>query len=81
MSNYYYMIFSTHNIISLLFYSDLRKLERDFKEFPAQKIVDNCLDCGSFANQRLLRSGRWSLERLTTLVVFSYYLCIALTAT
>ncbi|GAB1868581.1 3'-5' exonuclease [Camponotus japonicus] len=49
--------------------NDLRKLERDFKEFPAQKIVDNCLDCGSFANQRLLRSGRWSLERLTTLVL------------
>ncbi|EFN72228.1 Werner syndrome ATP-dependent helicase [Camponotus floridanus] len=49
--------------------NDLRKLERDFKEFPAQKIVDNCLDCGPFANQRLLRSGRWSLERLTTLVL------------
>ncbi|XP_029668746.1 Werner Syndrome-like exonuclease isoform X2 [Formica exsecta] len=50
--------------------NDLRKLERDFKEFPAQKVVENnCLDCGPFANQRLNRSGRWSLERLTALVL------------
>ncbi|KAL6423951.1 hypothetical protein ACFW04_009711 [Cataglyphis niger] len=50
--------------------NDLRKLERDFKEFPAQKVVEsNCLDCGPFANQRLNRSGRWSLERLTLLVL------------
>ncbi|XP_011875096.1 PREDICTED: Werner Syndrome-like exonuclease isoform X2 [Vollenhovia emeryi] len=46
--------------------NDVRKLGRDFKEFPAQKVVENnCLDCGPYANQVLNRSCRWSLERLT----------------
>ncbi|XP_012532936.1 Werner Syndrome-like exonuclease [Monomorium pharaonis] len=46
--------------------NDVRKLGRDFKEFPAQKVVDNnCLDCGTYANQVLKRSCRWSLEKLT----------------
>lgn len=69
-----FILFFPHTIINL-FYSDLRKLERDFKEFPSQKVVEsNCLDCGPFANERLRRSGRWSLEKLTALVVlFSYY--------
>lgn len=68
-------LWSFLHTISLLFCSDVRKLERDFKEFPGQKVVENnCLDCGTFANHRLMRSGRWSLEKLTVLVVlFSYY--------
>ncbi|KAG7211798.1 hypothetical protein KM043_011029 [Ampulex compressa] len=46
--------------------NDIWKLGRDFKEFPAKKIVEsNCIDSGVFANQTLQRSCRWSLERLT----------------
>ncbi|XP_014467932.1 PREDICTED: Werner Syndrome-like exonuclease isoform X2 [Dinoponera quadriceps] len=46
--------------------NDVWKLGRDFKEFPAQKVVqNNCMDCGTYANQVLKRSCRWSLERLT----------------
>ncbi|XP_011641577.1 Werner Syndrome-like exonuclease isoform X2 [Pogonomyrmex barbatus] len=46
--------------------NDVWKLGRDFKEFPAQKVVENnCLDCGTYANKVLKRSCRWSLERLT----------------
>ncbi|XP_011875097.1 PREDICTED: Werner Syndrome-like exonuclease isoform X3 [Vollenhovia emeryi] len=51
---------------SVCYLFDVRKLGRDFKEFPAQKVVENnCLDCGPYANQVLNRSCRWSLERLT----------------
>lgn len=46
--------------------NDVWKLGRDFKEFPAQKIVENnCIDSGVFANRVLHRSCRWSLEKLT----------------
>ncbi|XP_053978364.1 3'-5' exonuclease isoform X1 [Hylaeus volcanicus] len=46
--------------------NDVWKLGRDFKEFPAQKVVENnCLDSGTFANKVLNRSCRWSLEKLT----------------
>ena len=46
--------------------NDIWKLGRDFKEFPAQKVVENnCADSGTFANQVLNRSCRWSLEKLT----------------
>ncbi|KYM83712.1 Werner Syndrome-like exonuclease [Atta colombica] len=46
--------------------NDVWKLGRDFKEFPAQKVVENnCLDCGTYANRVLKRSCRWSLEKLT----------------
>ncbi|XP_015439582.1 PREDICTED: Werner Syndrome-like exonuclease [Dufourea novaeangliae] len=46
--------------------NDIWKLGRDFKEFPAQKVVEsNCLDSGTFANKVLNRSCRWSLEKLT----------------
>ncbi|KAL0115559.1 hypothetical protein PUN28_010820 [Cardiocondyla obscurior] len=46
--------------------NDVWKLGRDFKEFPAQKVVqNNCLDCGTYANRVLKRSCRWSLEKLT----------------
>ncbi|XP_076670262.1 WRN RecQ like helicase isoform X3 [Andrena cerasifolii] len=46
--------------------NDIWKLGRDFKEFPAQKVVENnCVDSGTFANRVLNRSCRWSLEKLT----------------
>lgn len=46
--------------------NDIWKLGRDFKEFPAEKVVENnCLDSGTFANKIFGRSCRWSLERLT----------------
>jgi len=52
------------------------KLGRDFKEFPAQKVVENnCLDCGVYANRVLKRSCRWSLERLTAYLVLYFTLC------
>ncbi|XP_011687345.1 PREDICTED: Werner Syndrome-like exonuclease isoform X2 [Wasmannia auropunctata] len=51
---------------SVCYLFDVWKLGRDFKEFPAQKVVENnCLDCGTYANRVLNRSCRWSLERLT----------------
>ncbi|XP_076175008.1 WRN RecQ like helicase isoform X2 [Ptiloglossa arizonensis] len=50
--------------------NDIWKLGRDFKEFPAQKVVENnCLDSGPFANRVLNRSCRWSLEKLTAFVL------------
>ncbi|XP_076238456.1 WRN RecQ like helicase isoform X2 [Calliopsis andreniformis] len=50
--------------------NDIWKLGRDFKEFPAEKVVqNNCLDCGPFANQVFNRSCRWSLEKLTAYVL------------
>ncbi|XP_078052541.1 WRN RecQ like helicase isoform X2 [Augochlora pura] len=50
--------------------NDIWKLGRDFKEFPAQKVVENnCMDSGPFANRVLNRSCRWSLERLTAYVL------------
>lgn len=50
--------------------NDIWKLGRDFKEFPAQKVVDNnCIDCGVFANKVYKRSCRWSLEKLTAYVL------------
>ncbi|XP_012225142.1 3'-5' exonuclease isoform X2 [Linepithema humile] len=53
-------------LVGVAIKNDVRKLGRDFKEFPAQKVVENnCLDCGPYANQVLKRSCRWSLERLT----------------
>ncbi|XP_014236746.1 Werner Syndrome-like exonuclease [Trichogramma pretiosum] len=53
-------------IVGVNIKNDVRKLTRDFKEFPGQKVVDdNCLDCGPYANRILDRSGRWSLKRLT----------------
>lgn len=58
-------------------YSDVWKLGRDFKEFPAQKVVENnCMDCGTYANQVLKRSCRWSLEKLTAylVLIFTFYL-------
>lgn len=46
--------------------NDVWKLGRDFKEFPAQKVVENnCLDCGTYTNRVLKRSCRWSLQKLT----------------
>lgn len=61
----------------LIFCSDVRKLGRDFKEFPAQKVVENnCLDCGTYTNQVLKRSCRWSLERLTAYLVLYFILMI-----
>ena len=58
--------------ILFLIYSDIWKLGRDFKEFPAQKVVENnCVDSGTFANRVLNRSCRWSLEKLTAYLVSS----------
>ncbi|XP_031845842.1 WRN RecQ like helicase isoform X2 [Nomia melanderi] len=46
--------------------NDVWKLGRDFKEFPAEKVVENnCMDSGTFANRTFNRSCRWSLEKLT----------------
>ncbi|XP_012252541.2 Werner Syndrome-like exonuclease [Athalia rosae] len=46
--------------------NDVWKLGRDFKDFPAQKVVENnCFDCGKFANETLNRSCRWSMANLT----------------
>lgn len=56
--------------IIYLYHSDIWKLGRDFKEFPACKVVENnCFDCGKFANTVLNRSCRWSLEKLTEYLV------------
>ncbi|XP_003703189.1 WRN RecQ like helicase [Megachile rotundata] len=50
--------------------NDIWKLGRDFKEFPASKVVENnCIDCGTFANAVLNRSCRWSLQKLTEYVL------------
>ncbi|XP_015108415.1 Werner Syndrome-like exonuclease [Diachasma alloeum] len=50
--------------------NDIWKLGRDFKEFPAKKVVENnCIDCGPLANEIYKRSCRWSLERLTAYIL------------
>ncbi|XP_050513332.1 3'-5' exonuclease [Diabrotica virgifera virgifera] len=43
---------------------DVRKLARDFAGFDGDKMVDNCVDLGLFANRVLSIRDRWSLERL-----------------
>ncbi|XP_015187567.1 PREDICTED: Werner Syndrome-like exonuclease isoform X2 [Polistes dominula] len=46
--------------------NDVRKLGRDFSEFPAEKVViENCIECGPLANKILNRSCHWSLKNLT----------------
>lgn len=57
------------NIFNDLFYSDFRKLERDFPEVKVQKMIDQCLDLGVWCNSVLDTSGRWSMERLVRQIV------------
>lgn len=67
-----YVLCETIFLMFFCFYSDIRKLGRDFKEFPASKVVENnCIDSGTFANKILKRSCRWSLEKLTAYLVSS----------
>lgn len=69
-NNVVYVRYVYTMLYNFLIYSDIWKLGRDFKEFPAQKVVENnCLDSGPFANRVLNRSCRWSLEKLTAFVV------------
>ncbi|XP_044746392.1 Werner Syndrome-like exonuclease [Coccinella septempunctata] len=44
--------------------NDIRKLARDFKVTDVEKIIENCIDCGVFANDVLSFSRRWSLAAL-----------------
>lgn len=52
-----------------LFCSDCRKLERDFPEVNAQKMIDQCIDLGVYCNDVWNTGGRWSMERLVWHVV------------
>ncbi|XP_045480598.1 Werner Syndrome-like exonuclease [Harmonia axyridis] len=44
--------------------NDVRKLSRDFKVINVEKIIENCIDAGVFANEVLPTSRRWSLAAL-----------------
>ncbi|KAL3289660.1 hypothetical protein HHI36_023068 [Cryptolaemus montrouzieri] len=44
--------------------NDVRKLSRDFQVSDVDKIIENCIDCGTFANEVLPFTQRWSLEGL-----------------
>ncbi|KAG5890857.1 hypothetical protein JTB14_016290 [Gonioctena quinquepunctata] len=44
--------------------NDVRKLARDFVGFDGDKMVENCIDLGVFANSILPTTHRWSLEKL-----------------
>lgn len=74
VTNIFHEMLRLFMIVNLICCSDVRKLGRDFKEFPSQKVVENnCLDCGPYANQVLKRSCRWSLERLTAYLVITLH--------
>ncbi|XP_006624334.2 Werner Syndrome-like exonuclease isoform X1 [Apis dorsata] len=64
-----FVVFLSHpkvRLVGVNIKNDIWKLGRDFKEFPASKIIENnCIDSGKFANEILNRSCRWSLEKLT----------------
>ncbi|KAK9890365.1 hypothetical protein WA026_010458 [Henosepilachna vigintioctopunctata] len=49
--------------------NDVRKLARDFHLTDVEKIIDNCIDCGVFANEVLPLTQRWSLEKLVQSVL------------
>lgn len=53
---------------TVIFYSDFRKLERDYK-VDVDPMINNCIDLGVWYNEVTLRSGRWSLARLVAEVV------------
>lgn len=50
-------------------YSDLRKLQRDYPEVDAQRMIDRCVDLGPWCNEVCNTGGRWSMERLVMYLV------------
>lgn len=55
--------------VVLLFYSDFRKLERDFPEVSVQKMIDQCVDLGVYCNSVMNTGGRWSMANLVSYIV------------
>lgn len=47
-----------------LYFSDIRKLARDFKNVPVEDIIVNCIELGVQANSVLPVTCRWSMANL-----------------
>lgn len=50
-------------------FSDFRKLQRDFPEVSAQRMIENSKDLGVWCNRIINSSGVWSLARLVAFIV------------
>ncbi|XP_055372930.1 3'-5' exonuclease [Condylostylus longicornis] len=48
--------------------NDFRKLQRDFPDTNADKLIENCIDLAAMCNEIKNTSGRWSLERLVNYI-------------
>lgn len=55
------------------FFSDVRKLARDFIGFDVQKMVENCIELGHIANNVVPNRQRWSMEKLVDQFVSIYF--------
>lgn len=67
------------NYISILWsFSDVRKLARDFKVNDVEKIIENCIDAGVFANSVLPFTKRWSLAALVEYIVGNLIILISI---
>ncbi|XP_018569688.1 Werner Syndrome-like exonuclease [Anoplophora glabripennis] len=49
--------------------NDVRKLARDYVGFDSDRLIENCIDIGVFANSVLPVTQRWSLEKLVDYVL------------
>lgn len=63
------------NIYTTNCFSDVHKLGRDFKVASKDKMLENCIDSGVFANEVLPVRQRWSMEKLVGYLVcnFNYF--------
>lgn len=52
--------------------SDFRKLQRDFPEANASRMIAQSRDLGEWCNEIIGSSERWSLERLVMFIVREY---------
>lgn len=58
----------------------MRKLARDFKVNDVEKIIENCIDAGVFANSVLPFTKRWSLAALVEYIVGNLIILISIVA-
>lgn len=58
---------------SFKFFSDVRKLARDFNGFDVIKLIENCIELGHIANRIIPLGKRWSMENLVDKFVSLMY--------
>lgn len=53
------------------YYSDFRKLNRDFPDVNVDKMIEQCVDLGVWCKNIYRSSGRYSMARLVEQIVSS----------